>query len=62
MRQNRISMGLAALLALFFLSSCITKDPTLGSELVPSNQDITIRTVVLDLPVNPQNGRCLFRV
>ena len=45
-------MGLAALLALFFLSSCITKDPTLGSELVPSNQDITIRTVVLDLPVS----------
>ena len=41
-----------ALLTLFSLASCIEKDNFLGSALVPSDQDITVRTATLDLPVD----------
>ena len=35
MRHSGIATSLALLLAVFFLASCITTDPTLGSALVP---------------------------
>ena len=52
MKHTGITMGLAALLTLFFLSSCIETDSTLGSALVPANQDISIHSVTLDIPVS----------
>jgi len=51
MKKTGVSLGLAALLTLSCLVSCITKDNTLGSALVPVNQDISIRTATFDLPV-----------
>jgi len=51
MKKRGVFFGLAALLALSCLVSCIKTDNTLGSALVPDNQDISIRTAVLDLPV-----------
>ena len=51
MKKTGVSFGLAALLTLSCLVSCITIDNTVGSSLVPSNQDITIHTATLDLPV-----------
>ena len=51
MKKTGVSFGLAALLTLSCLVSCITKDNTLGSALVPANQDISIRTASFDLPV-----------
>ena len=52
MRHSGMITGLATLLALFFLASCITTDPTLGSALVSDSQDITIQTVTIDLPLS----------
>lgn len=51
MKKTGVSFGLAALLAMSCLVSCITKDYTLGSGLVPPVQDISIRTATFDLPV-----------
>jgi len=51
MKKTGVSFGLAALLAMSCLVSCITKDYTLGSALVPSNQDISIHTATIALPV-----------
>lgn len=51
MKKTGVSFGLAALLTLSCLVSCITTDNTLGSALVPDNQDISIRTATIDLPV-----------
>lgn len=51
MKKTGVSFGLAALLTLSCLVSCITKDNTLGSALVPANQDISIRTATFSLPV-----------
>ena len=42
----------AALLMLAASSSCVNTDNALGNNLVPSNQDITIKTVEFDLPVD----------
>lgn len=50
MRHSGIATAL--LLTVFFLASCITTDPTLGSALVSDSQDITIQTVTLDLPLS----------
>lgn len=52
MKHTGITMGLAALLTLFFLSSCIETNSELGSALVPANQDISIHNVTLDIPVS----------
>ena len=52
MKHLGVTIGLAVVLAAFCLASCITTDHTLGSDLVPSNQDITLKTVSLDLPVD----------
>ena len=41
-----------AVLSLFFLTACIEKDYILGSALVPSDQDISIKTAQFDLPVD----------
>ena len=51
MKKTGVLFGLAALLALSCLTSCITTDNTLGSALVPANQDITICTATLNAPV-----------
>jgi hypothetical protein len=51
MKKTGVSFGLAALLAMSCLVSCITKDYTLGSGLVPANQDISVRTATFALPV-----------
>lgn len=51
MKHTGMTMGLASLLTLFFLASCIQTDRTLGSALVSSNQDISIQTASLDIPV-----------
>ena len=51
MRLSGMSIGLAALLTLISFTSCIPVDPSLGSALVSSDQDITIRTATLDLPI-----------
>ena len=51
MKHTGITTGLAALLALFFLASCIETNKTLGSAMVPTNQDISIHTATLDVPV-----------
>ena len=51
MRHCGIATGLATLLALFFLTSCITTDPTLGAALVSDSQDITLQTATIDLPL-----------
>ena len=46
-------VGLAvALLSLFSISSCIEKNAFLGSAMVPSDQDILIKTATFDLPVD----------
>lgn len=51
--MKRVVYGLvAALLPLFLLSACIEKDDLLGSALVPSSQDISIKTASFDLPVD----------
>ncbi|MBO4571159.1 MAG: hypothetical protein J5699_04470 [Bacteroidales bacterium] len=42
----------AALVLLAAASACVETNNTLGSDLVPSNQDITIKTVEFDLPVD----------
>ena len=52
MKKTGVLLGLAALLSLSCLVSCITTDNTLGSALVPANQDISIHTATLDLPVS----------
>ena len=41
-----------ALVSLFSLSACIEKDILLGSAMVPTNQDISIKTATFDLPVD----------
>lgn len=51
MKDKGISYVVALCLAFFGLASCITTDPTLGTGIVPSNQDISLHTVTLDLPV-----------
>ena len=51
MKKTGVSFGLAALLTLSCLVSCITKDYTMGSALVPDNQDISIHTATFALPV-----------
>ena len=51
MKKTGVSLGWAACLALIFLTACIETDYTLGSGMVPSNQDISLHTVTLDLPV-----------
>lgn len=51
MKDKGISCVVALCLAFFGLTSCITTDPTLGTGIVPSNQDISLHTVTLDLPV-----------
>ena len=51
MKRTGVSLGVAALLTLFFLSSCIDTDNTLGSAMVAENQDISLHSVTLDLPV-----------
>ena len=51
MTHTGVIPGLSVLLALFCLASCIPTDNTLGSALVPTSQDITIKTAVLDLPL-----------
>ncbi len=51
--MKRVVYGLVALLLpLFFLSACIEKDDILGSALVPTSQDLTIKTLSFDLPVD----------
>lgn len=51
--MKRVVIGLvAALLPLFFLSACIDKNDLLGSALVPTSQDISIKTAEFDLPVD----------
>ena len=52
MRHSGVILSLAALLTAFCLASCITTDRSLGARLVPSNQDITLHTATLDLPVS----------
>jgi len=52
MRHSGVILSLAALLTAFCLASCITTDRTLGARLVPTNQDITLHTATLDLPVS----------
>ena len=50
-RINRLFFS-AALAALgLFAASCVTTDPTLGASYIPANQDISIHTVDIDLPV-----------
>ena len=56
MKHTGVFFGLAALLAACWLTSCIPTDNTLGSSLVPSNQDITIKTETLDLPLQPMQA------
>ena len=51
MKRTGVSLGVAALLTLFFLASCIDTDKTLGSAMVADNQDVSLHTVTLDLPV-----------
>ncbi len=51
MKRTGVSLGVAALLTLFFLTSCIDTDNTLGSAMVPENQDISLHVATLDLPV-----------
>ena len=51
MKKTGVFYGLAVLLAMSCLVSCITTDNTLGSALVPANQDISIHTATIDLPV-----------
>ena len=51
MKKTGVLFGLATLLALSCLASCITTDHTLGSALVPANQDISIETATLNAPV-----------
>ena len=51
MRHSGVILSLAALLTAFCLASCITTDHTLGNSLVPDNQDITLHTATIDLPV-----------
>ena len=51
--MKQVTAGLAVLLlSLFSISACIERDSTLGSALVPSDQDISINTTVFDLPVS----------
>ena len=50
--MKRVVRGLvAAFLPLFLLSACIEKNDLLGSALVPTNQDISIKTAAFDIPV-----------
>ena len=51
MKKSGIRTVLVTLVTLLSLASCITIDPTLGTSLVPVNQNITIRTATIDLPV-----------
>ena len=51
MKHTGLILGLTALFALTGLTACIPTDNTLGSALVSTNQDITLRTATLDLPV-----------
>ena len=51
MKKTGVSFGLAALLTMSCLVSCITKDYTMGSALVPANQDISIHTATFAVPV-----------
>ena len=51
--MKRVVNGLvAAFVSLFFLSACIEKNDLLGSALVPTSQDISIKTATFDLPVD----------
>jgi len=40
------------LFAALFLSSCITIDKTLGDNLIPVNQDLTLKFEIFDLPID----------
>ena len=52
MKKSAIRTSLILLLTLIPFASCIVTDPTLGAALVPANQNITIRTATIDLPVS----------
>ena len=51
MKHTGVILSLAAVLTALCLASCITIDHTLGSGLVPGNQDISLQTATFDLPV-----------
>jgi len=51
MKKSGIRTSLVMLTTLLSLASCIVTDPTLGSALVPADQNITIKTATIDLPV-----------
>ena len=50
-KANNVRALAAALLMLAASSACVDTDNALGTNLVPSNQDITIKTAEFDLPV-----------
>lgn len=51
-RTNNVTSLIAALCAaILAATACINTDKTLGADFVPTNQDITIKTVEFDLPV-----------
>ena len=51
-RANSIKALAATLLFLAGATACVETDNTLGANLVPTNQDITIKTVEFDLPID----------
>ena len=50
-RINRIFPSAAVLAVGLLAASCVLTDPTLGASYIPANQDISIHTVDIDLPV-----------
>ena len=50
-RASRIFSAAALIALAFSAASCVLVDPTLGASYIPANQDISIHTVDIDLPV-----------
>lgn len=51
MARVKVLVGLLLSATLFIASSCITKDYSLGSTFIPTDQQIHLRTVEFDIPV-----------
>ena len=50
--MKHVIAGFVAFLSLFSISACIEKNTSLGTAMIPTNQDISIRTAEFDLPVD----------
>ena len=60
LRVHHHSCSLLLLIFTIFLSSCVNIDKTLGENLIPTDQDLTLHTATFDLPLDSRLSDSLF--